>query len=104
MTGEPAAVPGLEKVLQAMGLSGKKPVLHAEHPVVVGLSEEQLLLCPPDTHRKSSVLQKESDVNTNFANMLGKSSFQFDDLACILYLPNCRLYSSTRSNQIPKSA
>ena len=44
--------PALAKVLQSVGLDGTKPILHRDHPVVVG-TEHILPLCPPDTSMKS---------------------------------------------------
>jgi hypothetical protein len=41
-----------------MGLSSKKPVLHAEHPVVVGLSEEPLILVKALFCRKQLMLTR----------------------------------------------
>lgn len=70
-TGDPATTTGLAKVLEAVGLPDDKPVLHPQHPVVVG-TEGPFVLCPADTNTTSS-LTTTSVVNTQFVNMLGKS-------------------------------
>ena len=74
LTGDPSTTIGLAKVLQAVGLPGVNPVLHPEHPVVVG-SEGPFVLCPVDTTTTSSVATT-SVVNTQFIHMLGKSFLQ----------------------------
>ncbi len=51
-TGDPEKDSALAKVLQSMGLDVKRPILHSNHPVVVG-AEEIRPLCPPDTATKS---------------------------------------------------
>jgi hypothetical protein len=69
-TGDPRKDPALAKVLQSVGLDGKKPILHREHPVVVG-TEEIRPLCPPDTASKSLLRVGETTCD-QFMNMLGK--------------------------------
>ena len=69
-TQDPAKDPALVKVLQAVGLDGTKPILHREHPVVVG-TEEIRPLCPPDTASKSLLRVGETKCD-QFMNMLGK--------------------------------
>ncbi len=73
-TGDPAKDPALAKVHQAVGLEGTKPILHYDHPVVVG-TEELLQLCPPDTNTKSIVDHHSKPVNAQFTSMLGKFLF-----------------------------
>ncbi len=48
LTGDPTTTIGLDKVLKAVGLPDDKPVLHREHPVVVGSEGPFVLLCPAD--------------------------------------------------------
>lgn len=74
--GNPTTNPALRKVHQAMGLPGDKPVLHAEHPVVMNCGVPgEFILCPPDTHRASSLANSSIATNAQFATMLGKQSF-----------------------------
>jgi hypothetical protein len=70
-TQDPAKDPALVKVLQAVGLDGTKPILHREHPVVVGM-ERILPLCPPTTSVKSVLHDTSKQVNAEFSSMLGK--------------------------------
>ena len=75
--GNPTTNPALRKVLQAMGLPGDKPVLHAEHPVVINCGVPgDFILCPADTHRGSSLANSSVATNAQFANMLGKQCFR----------------------------
>ena len=75
-TGDPGKDNVLAKVLQAMGLDGKTPILHRTHPVVVG-REDSRPLCPPDTTTKSVVDDRQMPVNAQFINMLGKFFFSY---------------------------
>ena len=71
--GNPTTNPALCKVHQAMGLPGTKPILHAEHPVVVGCGVTgEFVLCPPDTHTTSSVIDTAVETNAQFIKVLGK--------------------------------
>jgi hypothetical protein len=75
--GNPATNPALRKVHQAMGLPGDKPVLHAEHPVVMNCGVPgEFIFCPADTHRASSLVNSSIATNAQFATMLGKQSFR----------------------------
>jgi hypothetical protein len=75
--GNPATNPALCKVHQAMGLPGDKPVLHAEHPVVLNCGDPgEFILCPADTHRASSLANSSVATNAQFATMLGTQSFR----------------------------
>jgi hypothetical protein len=109
-TADPEKDPALAKVLQSVGLDGKKPILHGDHPVVVG-KEDRLPLCPPDTTSKSIVQDGQIPVNAQFINMLGKFFFYTYfvvslPVICILNFVVCfdRAYSSTRSESISRSA
>ena len=75
-TQDPAKDPALAKVLQAVGLDGTKPILHREHPVVVG-TEQALPLCPPTTTVRSVLHDTSKQVNTEFSSMLGKFVFPY---------------------------
>ena len=70
-TEDPTKDPILAKVLQSMGLDGTKPILHREHPVVVG-TEEIRPLCPPDTATNGLLHDKQNPVIVQFTDMLGK--------------------------------
>ena len=68
--------PALAKVLQSVGLDGTKPILHSEHPVVVGM-EWGLPLCPPTTSVRSVLHDISKQVNAEFSSMLGKFVFPY---------------------------
>ncbi len=69
----PATDPTLRKVLEEMGFAGDKPVLHPEHPAVVGCGEPgEFILCPADTNSGSSFSDSAVETNAQFTNMLGK--------------------------------
>jgi hypothetical protein len=75
--GDPRTNPLLKKVHEAMGLPGNRPVLHAEHPAVMNCGEPGVfILCPPDTHTKSSFANLAVATNAQFSTMLGKQSFR----------------------------
>jgi hypothetical protein len=72
----PATNPTLCKILEEMGLSGDKPVLHPEHPVVVGCGVAgEFILCPVDTTSASSLSDSAVETNAQFIDMLGKLYF-----------------------------
>ena len=76
-TWDPKTDPVLRKVHQAMGLPGDKPVLHAEHPVVINCGVPgEFILCPADTHRGSSLANSSVATNAQFATMLNKQPFR----------------------------
>ncbi len=75
-TENPAKDPALAKVLQSMGLDGKKNILHREHPVLFGL-EERRPLCPPDTRTDGLLHDSLNPVKVQFTGMLGKFYFIF---------------------------
>jgi hypothetical protein len=73
----PATNPTLCKILKEMGLSGNKPVLHPELPVVVGCGAAgEFILCPADTTSASSLSDSTIEANAQFINMLGKLFFR----------------------------
>ena len=72
--GDPAKDPALEKVLQSMGLDGKKSILHREHCIYFG-SEERCTLCPPDTGTNGLLHDSSDPVKAQFTVMLGNFFF-----------------------------
>ena len=74
-TENPSKDPALAKVLKSMGLDGTKPILHPEHPVILGSYTDGVrsttALCPPDTKTISHVADRSKPVNVMFTNMLG---------------------------------
>ncbi len=54
--------PALAKVLQSVGLDGKRPILHRDHPVVVG-KEDILPLCTPNAASKRILQDRSIQVN-----------------------------------------
>jgi hypothetical protein len=73
----PTTNPTLRKVLQEMGLPGDKPVLHAEHPAVVGCGVPgEFIFCPADTNSTSSFSDGTVETNVQFTTMLGKQYFR----------------------------
>ena len=82
-TGDPKTDPVLFKVHQAMGLPGDKPILHAEHPVVLNCgSNAAFVLCPPDTHTTSSVINAKIPTNAEFIALLGTNFIQLIERVC----------------------
>ena len=75
--GNPSEHPELAAVLKAMGLTTDKPVLHAEHPVLLAFNKEApgnaFVLAPRKTTQKSSVLYGQDPVFQQFLGMLGVS-------------------------------
>jgi len=75
--GNPTTNPALRKVHQAMGLPGDKPVLHAEHPAVVGCGVPgEFIFCPADTNSTSIFSDGTVETNAQFTSMLGKQYFR----------------------------
>ena len=73
----PATDPTLRKVLEEMGFAGDKPVLHPEHPAVVGCGVQgKFIFCPADTNSVSSFSDSAVETNAQFTNMLGKQYFR----------------------------
>ena len=75
--GNPSEHPELAAVLKAMGLTTDKPVLHAEHPVLLAFNKEApgnaFVLAPRKTTQKSSVLCGEDPVFGQFLRLFGVS-------------------------------
>ena len=108
---DPAKDPALEKVLQSMGLDGKKSILHREHCIYFG-SEDRPFLCPPDTGTHGLLHDSSDPVKVQFSVMLGKFfSFSHTYFAGLfgIYILNffvvCldRASSSNGSNSISQS-
>ncbi len=74
----PATNPTLCKMLKEMGLAGDKPVLHPEHPVLVGCGVAgEFILSPADTTSACSLSDSAVETNAQFLNMLGKLLFSY---------------------------
>ena len=72
-----ATDPSLRKVLEEMGFAEDKPVLHPEHPAVVGCGVQgEFIFCPADTNSVSSFSDSAVETNAQFTNMLGKQYFR----------------------------